>query len=89
MGQVSGGRAAVADAPSRAERARETEEFRADRKAGADRDAVADALVDLPAYVREPDGRVTYRWRDADGYVLSISADLDPDVLRGLADRIR
>jgi hypothetical protein len=55
----------------------------------ADRDrAVLDGL-DLPATTRDPDGRVTFSWRDADGYLLSISAPLDADVVRGLADTVR
>jgi hypothetical protein len=53
----------------------------------ADLDAAADAL-DLPATRRDPDGRVTHRWRDGD-FVLAISARLDADVVRGLADQVR
>jgi len=32
---------------------------------------------------------VTYRWRDADGYLLALSGLVDADVLRALADRVR
>jgi anti-sigma factor RsiW len=62
------------------------------RRAAADREVLlrADmAADDLPATVVEPDGMVTYRWRDADGYLLALSGLVDADVLRALADRVR
>lgn len=80
------GAAGVANAPAPAGRFRAADE-RADRAVG-DLDAALDAL-DLPATTRDPDGRVTYQWVDAGGYLLSISALLDADVVRGLADRVR
>ncbi len=91
LGQVSAGRAAGADTPARLERRRADAESPAEleAKVDADRGAVVGGLVDLPATVRDPDGTVTYRWRDAGAYVLAISGDLDPDVLRGLADLVR
>ena len=81
---------AVGNAAARAERSRDALAFRAVTAApmtAADLDAAADAL-DLPATRRDPDGRVTHRWRDGD-FVLAISARLDADVVRGLADQVR
>ena len=84
-GETGGGRAPVdADARLRTEAAR--------RQASAGRELFlrADlAADDLPATVVEPDGMVTYRWRDADGYLLALSGSVDADVLRALADRVR
>jgi anti-sigma factor RsiW len=62
------------------------------RRAAADREVLlrADmAADDLPATVVEPDGTITYRWRDADGYLLALSGLVDADVLRALAYRVR
>jgi len=88
--QVGQSKVAAADAPARAERERvSSDEPRADRRAALDRDMVVGGTLDLPATVREPDGTVTYTWIDADGYLLSISGNLAPDVVRGLADLIR
>jgi anti-sigma factor RsiW len=85
------GAASGADASVRAERARvaESELRRADAKARTDRDAVVGGALDLPAIVQQPGGPTTYRWLDAGGYVLAITGDLDPQALRGLADRVR
>lgn len=47
----------------------------------------ADAL-DLPATVREPDGRVIHTWMDA-GYLLRLSGRLEVDAVRDLASRAR
>jgi anti-sigma factor RsiW len=72
----------------RANRARAVEELRTDLPVAADRDAVGGGFLNLPATVREPDGRAAYTWLE-DGYLLRISGAVDPDLLRGLADRIR
>jgi len=83
-------RLAGSDAVVRAERAREASELRADTRKTADRDAAVGGLVgDRPATVRDPDGRVTYRWADDDGYLLSLSGVVDPDIIRGLVELIR
>ena len=82
VGELQAGRDAGAA------RARADEEFRAELRFAADRDAVVGGVLDLPATVREPDGRATYAWLE-DGYLLSISGAVDPDLLRGLADLIR
>ena len=87
VGQLEAGRDAGAGA-ARANRARAVEELRTDLPVAADRDAVVGGFLNLPATVREPDGRAAYKWLE-DGYLLSISGAVDPDVLRGLADRIR
>ncbi len=87
VGQLEAGRDAGAGA-ARANRARAVEELRTDLLFAADRDAVVGGVLDLPATVREPDGRAAYTWLE-DGYLLSISGAVDPDLLRGLADRIR
>jgi hypothetical protein len=89
VGALQGGRAASADAAARAERPVVADEARADLRAGADRDAAALESLDLPALVRDPDDRVTYTWIDAGGYLLSISAQLDAETVRGLADLVR
>ncbi len=91
-GAVASGVASAADAraaQARSERARAVGAYRADAKASADRDGVVGGALDLPAIVQQPGGPTTYRWIDAEGYVLAITGDLDLQLLRGLADRIR
>lgn len=79
-------KATPAEATERAKRFRSADALTNER---ADRDRAAAAGLDLPATVREPDGRVTYTWLQPEGYLLSVSAELDADVVRGLADIVR
>ena len=85
------GRGAAATAPLATERGRAAGAFRADAEEAADPDALLGGVLglDLPAVVRQPGQPTTYRWLDADGYLLSITADLDTDTLRGLATLVR
>ena len=92
-GAVGGPLPAAADdrVDAAGERARaQPQQVRANRQAGFDRDvgAVGGVASEAP-YVSTPGGGFTISWIDADGYVLSLSANLQPDIIRGLADRIR
>ena len=43
----------------------------------------------LPVLEVDPEGRNRRRWIDVDGYLLSLSGSVPPDILLGLVDRIR
>ena len=62
---------------------------RANRQAGVDRDVVVGGVITEFPLVVEPGGRITYKWVDASGYLLALSGNLDPSILRGLASQIR
>jgi hypothetical protein len=46
-------------------------------------------VADLPALVSEPGGPATYTWLDDDGYLLSVSAMMEPDIVRQIAGLVR
>ncbi|MGD8330343.1 MAG: hypothetical protein PVJ49_12995, partial [Acidobacteriota bacterium] len=45
--------------------------------------------ADLPALVSEPGGPASYAWLDDDGYLLNVSAMLEPDTVRRIAGLVR
>ncbi|MFQ5744612.1 MAG: zf-HC2 domain-containing protein [Acidobacteriota bacterium] len=62
--------------------AAEPREARADQK-------TRDNLRPPPALTVAPSGMRVYRWRDAEGYLLSLVGPLSGDSLRSLADRVK
>jgi hypothetical protein len=52
-------------------------------------DPALDAFAAEPVLAVEPSGRNVYRWRDSQGYLLTLAASVSGDSLRALAERIR